>query len=118
MIASPEDIKLGRYPLTSLRAYFFQDKLYRIDLDFEAHEKEIYQGFTNRFPTAADDGTWSRNGESLRARQFAGPRLIAAILAPRPAASPWDSIVLCDRQVDERRREFERDAPKRAAKDL
>jgi hypothetical protein len=31
---------------------------------------------------------------------------------------PWDAIVLYDRDLDERRRQFERDAPKRAAKDL
>ena len=118
VIAGFEDSKLGRYPLSSLRASFFQDKLYRIDLDFDVRQKEIYEGFTNRFPTATDDNTWSRNGESLRARQFAGQRLVAAILAPRSHGSQWDSIVLYDRQMDERRREFEREAPKRAAKDL
>ena len=118
VIAGSEDSTLGRYPLSSLRASFFQDKLYRIDLDFDIHQKEIYEGFTNRFPTATDDNTWSRNGESLRASQFAGQRLVAAILAPRSHGSQWDSIVLYDRQMDDRRREFEREAPKRAAKDL
>jgi hypothetical protein len=118
VIAGSEDSKLGRYPLSSLRASFFQDKLYRIDLDFDAHQKEIYQGFTNRFPTATDDNTWSRSGENLRAKQFAGQRLVAVILAPKSASLPWDSIILYDRQMDDRRREFEREAPKRAAKDL
>jgi curved DNA-binding protein CbpA len=118
VITGAEDTKLGRYPLSSLRASFFQDKLFRIDLDFDAHQKEIYEGFTNRFPTATDDNTWSRSGEGLRARQFVGQKLVAVILAPRPNASPWDSIVLYDRQMDERRREFEREASKRAAKDL
>jgi hypothetical protein len=118
VITSSEDSKLGRYPLSSVRASFFQDKLFRIDLDFDLHQKEIYEGFMNRFPTAMDDDTWSRNGGSLRAKQFAGPRLVAVILAPRSGHSPWDSIVLYDRQVDERRREFEREAPRRAAKDL
>jgi hypothetical protein len=118
LVTASEDRKLGRYPLSSLRASFFQDKLFRIDLDFDAHQKEIYEGFMSRFPTATDDTTWNRNGEGLRAKQFAGPRLAAAILAPQPGSLPWDSIVLYDRQMDERRREFERDAPKRAAKDL
>ena len=117
-IAPSEESKLGRYPLSSLRASFFQDKLYRIDLDFDVHQNEIYEGFTNRFPTATDDNTWSRSGDSLRARQFAGQRLVATILAPRTPGSQWDSVVLYDRQMDERRREFERGAPRRAAKDL
>jgi len=117
-VAGSEGNKLGRYPLTGMRASFFQDKLYRIDLDFERHQEEIYEGFTNRFPAATDDTTWSRSGESLRARQFAGVRLVAAILAPRSRGAPWDSIVLYDRRLDEQRREFEREAPKRAAKDL
>jgi hypothetical protein len=118
VIAGSEESKLGRYPLSNMRASFFQDKLYRIDLDFDVHQKEIYEGFTNRFPTATDENTWSRSGETLRARQFAGQRLVAAILAPRSHGSQWDSVVLYDRQMDERRREFEREAPRRAAKDL
>jgi hypothetical protein len=118
VIAGAEDIRLGRYPLSSVRGSFFQDKLFRIDLDFDAHQKEIYQGFMNRFPTAADDNTWSRSGENLRAKQFAGQKLVAVILAPRFGGSPWDAIVLCDRQADERRRKFEQEAPKRAAKEL
>jgi hypothetical protein len=118
VIAANEDCRFGRYPLNSVRASFFQDKLYRIDLDFDAHQKEIYQGFMSRFPTATDDNTWSRSGEGLRANQFAGQRLVAVILAPKSTSLPWDSIVLYDRQMDDRRREFEREAPKRAAKDL
>jgi hypothetical protein len=118
VVTGSEDRKLGRYPLSGVRASFFQDKLYRLDLDFDVHQKEIYEGFMSRFPTATDDATWSRSGESLRAKQFAGKRLVAVILAPRSSKLPWDCIVLYDRQVDERRREFEREAPKRAAKDL
>ena len=118
VITGSEDCKIGRYLLSSVRASFFQDKLFRIDLDFDVHEKEIYEGFMNRFPAATDDQTWARNGESVRAKQLAGQRLVAAILAPRSGGLPWDCIVLYDRQMDERRREFEREAPKRAAKDL
>jgi hypothetical protein len=118
VISGSEDCKIGRYPLSSVRAYFFQDKLFRVDLDFDSRQKEIYDGFMNRFPAATDDQNWSRGGESVRAKQLAGQRLVAAILAPRSGALPWDCIVLYDRQMDERRREFEREAPKRAAKDL
>jgi hypothetical protein len=118
VIAGAEGIKLGRYPLSNVRASFFQDKLFRLDLEFDLHGMEICEGFTNRFPTAMDDDSWSRNGESLRAKQFTGQKTVAAILAPRSNRSPWDSIVLCHRQMDERRRDYERDAPKRAAKDL
>jgi hypothetical protein len=118
VITGAEDSKLGRYPLSSVRASFFQDKLFRIDLDFDIHQKEIYEGFMNRFSTAMDNATWSRNGESLRAKQFAGAKTIAVILAPQSDRSQWDSIVLYDRQLDERRRQFEQEAPKRAAKDL
>jgi hypothetical protein len=72
----------------------------------------------DRFPTAMNSDGWSRSGESLLAKQLVGPRTVAAILAPRRGSSQWDSIVLYDPQMDERRREFERDAPTRAAKDL
>ena len=118
VVSGSEHAKLGRYPLSSLTASFFQDKLFRLELDFDTHPKEIYEGFVNRFPTAVDSDGWGRSGESLRAKQFTGQRTITAILAPRSGSSPWDSIVLYDRQMDEQRREFERDAPKRAAKDL
>ena len=118
VVGDSEDIRLGRYPLSGLRAAFFQDKLFRLDLDFEAHQKEIYEGFMHRFPEATDDPTWTRSGESLRAKQFAGSKLVAAILAPRSGSAPWDSIVLYDPQTDQRRRDFERDAPKRAAKEF
>jgi hypothetical protein len=40
------------------------------------------------------------------------------ILAPNSNGAQWDSIVLYNRQMDEQRRDYERDAPKRAAKDL
>jgi hypothetical protein len=118
VITGSDDAKLGRYPLSSLSASFFQDKLFRLELNFDTHHKEIYEGFMSRFPTAMDSDSWSRSGESLRAKQFTGQRTVAVILAPRPSSTQWDSIVLYDRQMDERRREFERDAPQRAAKDL
>jgi len=118
VVSGSEDSTLGRYPLSSLRASFFQDKLYRIELDFDLHREELYEGFMSRFPTAMDNDSWSRDGERLQAKQFAGERTVAAILAPRSGSTQWDSIVLYDRQMDDRRREFERDAPKRAAKDL
>jgi hypothetical protein len=94
VVSGAGEVRLGRYPLSSLTACFFQDMLYRLELDFDTHQKEIYEGFTNRFPTAADSEGWSRSGESLRAKQFTGPRTVAVILAPRPGSLPWDSIVL------------------------
>jgi hypothetical protein len=118
VITASENSKLGRYPLSGVRATFFQDKLFRIDLDFEVHQKEIYEGFMSRFPEATDNDSWSRNGETLRAKQFAGPRQVAIILGLRSGSAPWDSIVFYDPLMDERRREFEREAPRRAAKDL
>ena len=118
VVSGSEDARLGRYPLTSLTASFFQDKLFRLELDFDNHQKELYEGFMNRFPTATDSDGWGRSGESLRAKQFVGPRTVAVILAPRRGNAPWDSIVLYDRQMDAQRREFERDAPTRAARDL
>jgi hypothetical protein len=118
LISDPEDSRLGPYRLSSVRASFFQDKLFRIELDFEHNQQALYNGFMSRFPSASDSDDWSRNGQGLRARQFAGQKTTAAILAPRSGSAPWDAIVLYDRQLDDRRREFERDAPKRAAKDL
>jgi hypothetical protein len=117
-LPSAEDRKLGRYPLSSVTASFFRDKLFRIELDFDLNRTEIYEGFMARFPGARDNDSWSRSGETLRAKHFAGQKTVAAILAPRAGSSQWDSIVLYDRQMDERRRNFERDAPRRAAKDL
>ena len=118
VVSGSDQCRIGRYPLSSMRALFFQEKLCRIDLDFTLHQKEIYQGFTNRFRAATDNDSWSRNEESLRAKQYTGQRSVAAILAPRSPSLPWESIVLYDRQMDERRRQFEREAPNRAAKDL
>jgi len=118
VVSGAEAPKLGRYPLSSLTASFFQDKLFRLAPEFDAHPQEIYRGFMSRFPTATDSDEWSRSGESLRAKQFAGQRTVAVILAPRSSSLPWDSIVLYDRPMDEQRRQFERDAPKRAAKEL
>ncbi len=118
VIAGSRDTRLGRYPLISLRASFFQDRLYRIEMDFELNRQALYEGFLSRFPSAVDSDSWSRNGRSIQAKQFTGQKAVAAILAPRPGSTQWDSIVLYDRHIDERRREFERDAPKRAAQDL
>jgi hypothetical protein len=72
----------------------------------------------SRFPTAIDSDSWTRDNDTLRAKQFTGQRTIAVILAARFGNPQWDSIVLYDRKLDQRRREFERDAPKRAAKEL
>jgi hypothetical protein len=118
VVSGSETSKLGRYPLSSLRAAFFQDRLYRLELSFETNRKQIFEGFMSRFPTAIDSDSWTRDNDTLRAKQFTGQRTIAVILAARFGNPQWDSIVLYDRKLDQRRREFERDAPKRAAKEL
>jgi curved DNA-binding protein CbpA len=118
VVSYAEDSKLGPYRLSRLRASFFQDRLFRIELDFDRNQQALNEGFMSRFPAASDSGSWSRNGEALRAKQFAGPKTTAAILAPRAGSSEWDAIVLLNRQLDERRSAFEHDAPKRAAKDF
>ena len=118
VISGSPDSRLGRYPLSSVRASFFRDKLFRIELDFDFNGQQIYEGFMSRFPSATDSDSWSRNGERLRAKQFTGQRTVAAVLAPRAGSLQWDSIVLYDQQMDEHRRDFERGAPQRAARDL
>jgi hypothetical protein len=118
VVSYAEDSKLGPYRMIRLRASFFQDRLFRLELDFDHNQQALYEGFMSRFPAARDNDSWSRNGEALRAKQFAGAKATAAILAPRSGSSDWDAIVLLNRQLDERRSEFERDAPKRAAKDF
>ena len=118
VITDPEDSRLGPYRLSSVRASFIQENLFRIELDFDRNQQAMYNGFMSRFPSATESDSWSRNGEALRATQFAGQKAAAAILASRGSGSQWDAIVLYDRQLDDRRREFERDAPRRAAKDL
>jgi hypothetical protein len=118
-VASPlEAIKLGRYPMTSLRACFFHDELFRIDLSFDANQQAIYQGFVSRFPTAADSDSWSRDGNPLSARQFLGQRALAVILAPQSRSPLWDTIILYDLRLEQAQREFEKAAPRRAVEDL
>jgi len=109
---------LGRYPINSLRASFFQNRLYKLELRFETNRKQIFEGFMSRFPTASDSDAWTRDSDTLRAKQFTGQRTIAVILAARSGSPQWDSIILYDCKLDQQKREYERDAPKRAAKQL
>lgn len=118
VVSGSESSKIGRYPISSLRAAFFQNRLYKLELSFETNRKQIFEGFMSRFPTAIDSDSWTRDNDTLRAKQFTGQRTIAVILAARSGSSQWDSIILYDRKADQQRREFERDAPKRAAKEL
>jgi hypothetical protein len=118
LVPGTENLKLGRYPISSLRALFFRNQLYRLELSFETNRKQIFEGFMNRFPTAVDSDAWIRGNNRLRAKQFTGQRIIAAILAAPSAEPQWDSIVLYDRKLDQQQREYEKDAPKRAAREL
>jgi hypothetical protein len=118
IFSGSENIKLGRYPISSLRASFFQNRLYRIELSFETNRKQIFEGFMSRFPTATDSNSWTLDNDPLRAKEFTGQRSTAVILAARSDSPQWDSIILYDSKVDQQKRDFERDAPKRAAKEL
>jgi hypothetical protein len=101
-----------------MRASFFQDRLYKLELGFDTNRKQIFEGFLSRFPTAIDSDSWTRDNDTLSAKQFTGQRTIAVILAARSGSPQWDSIILCDRKLDQQKREFERGAPKRAANQL
>jgi hypothetical protein len=118
VVSGSEHSKLGRYPISSWRASFFQNRLYKLELSFETNRKQIFEGFMGRFPTAIDSDSWTRDNDTLRAKQFTGERTIAVILAARSGSPQWDSIILYDRKLDQQKREFESDAPKRAAKEL
>jgi hypothetical protein len=118
VVSGSENTKLGRYPISSLRASFFQSRLYRIELSFETNRKQIFEGFMSRFPTATSSDSWTRDNDPLRAKEFTGQRSTAVILAARSDSPQWDSIILYDSKVEQQKGEFERDAPKRAAKEL
>jgi hypothetical protein len=112
---------IGFYPLVSVSAEFFHDKLYRIDLAFAENQKEIFATFKQRFGQLQDNDTWTRGSMKLKAKSSGNDRLLAAILSPDMADGSegnWDSIVLMDVQLWKEADQFKNDAPKRAAKDF
>src|ERR1017187_535362 len=118
VVSGSDNCMLGRYPINSMRASFFQDRLYKLELGFDTNRKQIFEGFLSRFPTAIDSDSWTRHNDTLSAKQFTGQRTIAVILAARSGSPPWDWIIVCHRKLDQQKREFERAAAKRAAKRL
>ena len=113
--------RVGFYPLRTLSAEFFNDKLYRIDLGFEEHQKEMFETFKQRFGQLQDDGTWTRGSMKLKAKSAGNDKLSAAILAPATSDGSeenWDAIVLLDVALWKEADQFKKDAPKRAAKDF
>jgi hypothetical protein len=112
---------IGFYPLMSVSAEFFHDKLYRIDLSFSENQKEIFATFKQRFGQLQDNDTWARDSMKLKAKSSANDKLFAAILAPdmgEESEGNWDAIVLLDASLWKDADQFKKDAPKRAAKDF
>jgi hypothetical protein len=112
---------IGFYPVTSVSAEFFRDKLYRVDLVFEENQKEIFKAFEQRFRPLQDNDTWTRGSNKLKAKSSGNDKFFATILAPLLAdgnGDSWDAIVLLDVGLWNEAEQFKKDAPKRAAKDL
>ena len=118
VIPGPEDTKLGPYPLSSLRASFFQDKLYRIDLDFDATRRKYTRGSRaasrRRRMTIPGAEAARVSGQN----NLPGEGWLRLSSLPAPTVRHGIPLPLYDRQMDERRREFQQEAPRRAAKDL
>src|SRR5213075_3477464 len=109
---------VGFYPLRTLAAEFFNDRLYRIDFGFEENQKEIFETFRTRFSQLQDNDTWTRGTTKLKAKSATSGKLFAAILASGASYGSldnWDSIVLLDADLWGEAERFKRDAPKRAA---
>ncbi len=112
---------VGFYPLKTLTAEFFNDKLYRIDFGFEENQKEMFEAFKQRFGQLQDSDTWTRGTMKLKAKSATNGKLFTAILAPSTSyGSPdtWDTIVFLEADLSREAEEFKKDAPKRAAKDF
>ncbi len=112
---------VGFYPLRTLSAEFFSDKLYRIDLGFEENQKEMFDTFRQRFGPLQDNATWTRGTMKLKAKSATTGKLFATILAANISSGSsdnWDAIVLLDADLWREAEQFKKDAPKRAAKDF
>ena len=112
---------VGFYPLATLSAEFFNDKLYRIDFGVEQNQKEMFETFKQRFGQLQDNDTWTRGAMKLKAKSAMNSKLLATILAPSTSygsSDNWDAIVLLDADLWREAEQFKKDAPKRAAKDF
>ena len=103
---------LGFYPLRSLSAEFFNDRLYRIDLGFEANRKEMLAAFEHRFGPLQDDETWTSGTTKLKAKSATKGKIFAVILASQTypgKRDDWDFIVLYDVDLWREAEQFKKD---------
>jgi hypothetical protein len=115
-------LRVGPYPLTSVSAEFFQDRLYRIDLRFhyQYFGEELFQTFSHRFGPLADN-IWMLGNEKVGVKSGGTDKFHAIIMAPSTTAGgpqEWNTIVLLDRATQREAMNYKLDAPKRAARDL
>lgn len=116
---------IGYYHLLSVTAEFFNDKLYRINLNLASNQEEIFTAFKQRFGQLTDNTTWTEGSTQLIAKDATSDTLCATILARRDASGKlllWDTIVLMDTSIWRDADQFKQAAPKRvadrAAKDI
>jgi hypothetical protein len=119
--------RLGFYPLTRVSAQFFEERLYRIDLEFDDHSAEIFETFERRFAPLEEDPTWSANdgkttsARKLKAKSARRGGMFATVLVSKQSdgrTGLWDKIVLLDPELWRASAQFRADAPKRASKDF
>lgn len=112
---------VGFYPLKTVTAEFFKDKLYRINLGFEENRKEMFETFQHRFGPLQDNDTWTRGSMKLKGKSAISGKVFAIIFVPRTSfgySDSWDAIVLLETAAWRESEQFKKDAPKRAAKDF
>jgi hypothetical protein len=111
---------IGFYSLQNVSCEFFKDRLYRIDLGFDQHRKEIFQTFQSRFGPLQSNNTWTRGDVKLTGKGGGDVKLYGVILAPGGASGSedWDSIVLLDNAIQMEAQQFALTVPIEAAKDF
>ena len=112
---------VGLYPLRSISAEFFNDRLYRINLEFGENSKEMFAAFVHRFGPLVENDTWTNGTTRLKAKAATKDKTFATILAPQvnlEGENEWNLIVLYDVALWREAEQFKKDAPKRAAKDF
>jgi hypothetical protein len=107
---------VGFYPLQSVSAEFFQGRLYRMDLGFGDHRKELFQTVQRRFGPLSDNNPWTRGSEKLTAKSGGTDRFYCTILAP--TGENWDYIVLQDYSIQREAEEFKSTRAKGAARNF
>ena len=111
-----EWFSVGFYPLQSISGEFFQGKLYRLDLGFWDHRKELFQTVQRRFGPLWDNNTWTRGAAKLSGKSGGNDRLNCTILAP--SGEDWDYIVLQNSEIQREAEEFKSSRAKSASKDF